>query len=56
MNVTTYMTPEGLRALIRDPKSVRTWPQQKMPGFDAASVPDADIDALISFLGYVSKR
>jgi len=56
MNVTTYMTRVGLRALIRDPKSVRTWPEQKMPGFDAASIPDADIDALIAFLAYVSQH
>jgi len=56
MNVTTYMTREGLRALIRDPKSVRTWPEQRMPGFDAERIPDADIDALIAFLSYASPR
>jgi hypothetical protein len=27
-----------------------------MPGFDAASIPDADIDALIAFLAYVSQH
>jgi mono/diheme cytochrome c family protein len=56
MNVTTYMTQKGLRALIRDPKSVRTWPLQKMPGFDATSIPDTDIDALIAYLAYVSQH
>jgi mono/diheme cytochrome c family protein len=56
MNATTYMTQRGLRALIRDPKSVRTWPQQKMPGFDAMSIPDTDIDALIAYLAYVSQH
>ena len=33
MNPTEYMTPGGLHALIRDPKSVRTWPEQRMSGF-----------------------
>ena len=39
MNPTQYFTPAGLRALIRNPKSVRTWPQQIMPAFDAQSCP-----------------
>jgi hypothetical protein len=30
---TEYMTRAGLVAQIRDPKSLRSWPDQKMPGF-----------------------
>jgi len=56
MNVTTYMTAAGLHALIRDPKSVRTWPEQQMPGFGADKIPDAEIDSLIAFLTYTAKR
>lgn len=56
MNVTTYMTARGIHALIRDPKSVRTWPEQQMMGFDSEKIPDADIDALIAFLAYTAKR
>jgi len=56
MNVTSYMTPGGLRALIRDPKSVRTWPGQQMIGFDAAKIPDADIDALIAYLSAMAEH
>jgi mono/diheme cytochrome c family protein len=56
MNVTTYMTSHGIRALIRDPKSVRTWPEQQMMGFDASQIPDADIDALIAYLSSRAKR
>lgn len=56
MNVTTYMTARGILALIRDPKSVRTWPGQQMMGFDSEKIPDADIDALIAFLAYTAKR
>jgi hypothetical protein len=35
MNATEYLTDQGPRALVRDPKSVRTWPLQQMPGFRA---------------------
>lgn len=50
MNATKYLTAPGLRALVRNPKSVRTWPQQQMPGFDAAVLPDADLDAVVAYL------
>jgi mono/diheme cytochrome c family protein len=56
MNVTTYMTAVGLHALIRDPKSVRTWPEQQMLGFGPEKIPNAEIDALIAFLAYSAKR
>ena len=56
MSPTQYMTREGLRALIRDPKAVRTWPGQQMAGFDAATLPDADLDDLIAYLGYMADR
>jgi mono/diheme cytochrome c family protein len=56
MNVTTYMTPSGIRAVIRDPKAVRTWPQQQMDGFDAKSLPDSDVEALIAFLAHMATR
>ena len=56
MGPTQYLSPAGLRALIRNPKSVRTWPQQQMPGFDAATLPDSDLDALISYLAYMADR
>lgn len=56
MNPTEYMTPGGLRALIRDPKSVRTWPEQKMPGFPPSSMSDAEIDGVIAYLKYMAGR
>jgi mono/diheme cytochrome c family protein len=54
MNPTQYLTGDGLRALIRNPKAVRTWPQQQMPAFDAKALPDADLDAVISYLAYMA--
>ena len=56
MNVTTYMTPSGIKAVIRNPKAVRTWPQQQMVGFDAASLPDSEVEALIAFLAHMATR
>jgi cytochrome c1 len=50
MNPTQYLTPQGLRALIRNPKAVRSWPQQLMPAFDAQRLSDTDLDAVIAYL------
>jgi mono/diheme cytochrome c family protein len=50
MNVTQYLTDSGLRAIIRDPQAVRTWPEQHMSGFGEHTLPPADLDALIVFL------
>lgn len=55
MNPTQYMSPVGLRALIRNPKAVRTWPQQLMPAFDEKALPGADLDAVIAYLAYMAK-
>jgi mono/diheme cytochrome c family protein len=54
MSPTQYMTAGGLRALIRDPKAVRTWPGQQMPGFDVAALPDEDLEALIAYLAHMA--
>lgn len=56
LNVTKYMTPFGIKAVIRDPKAVRTWPQQQMTGFDKANLPDADVEAIIAFLTHMASR
>ena len=56
MNVTEYMTPVGLKALIRDPKSVRTWRAQQMPGFGRDQISDAELDALVAFFTHIAER
>lgn len=50
MNATQYLTEAGLRAIIRDPRSVRTWPNQAMGGFGVKTLPDADVDNLLVYL------
>jgi mono/diheme cytochrome c family protein len=56
MNPTAYMTRAGLHALIRDPKAVRTWPTQIMPGFAEDQMSDRDIDAVIGYLAHIAGR
>ena len=56
MNPTEYLTPAGLKRLIRDPRSVRTWPGQQMPAFDPAMLSDADLDRVIAYLGHMAGR
>jgi mono/diheme cytochrome c family protein len=53
---TAYFTEAGLRALIRNPSGVRSWPGQQMPGFDFATLGDSDIDAVIAYLRYLAAR
>jgi mono/diheme cytochrome c family protein len=53
---TEYMTRAGLVAQIRDPKSLRRWPDQKMPGFSEAVLPAAEVDALIAYLRHMAHR
>jgi len=54
-NAASFLTEPGLRALVRDPKAVRTWPLQHMPGFDIHTLPEADLDALIAYLGTMAE-
>ena len=56
MPAVAYFTEAGLRALIRNPASVRSWPLRQMPGFAAATIGDADIDAVIAYLRYLAAR
>ena len=56
MAATDYMTEPGLRALVRNPKSVRTWPQQQMPAFSPTVLSDTDLNALIAYLKQISSQ
>lgn len=56
MNVMEYMTERGLRAIVRGPGSVRTWPLQRMPGFGPEALSEAELDALIAYLRVIAKQ
>jgi mono/diheme cytochrome c family protein len=53
---TDYMREEFLRRQIRDPRSLRVWPDGKMPGFDTNAISDRDLDDLVAYLYYMAKR
>jgi mono/diheme cytochrome c family protein len=54
MSPTEYLTDEGLRRLIRNPRSVRHWPASQMPATSEAQVSDPQLDALISYLHHMA--
>jgi hypothetical protein len=56
MNPTEYMTEAGLHALIRDPKSVRTWPGMKMNGLPSDLRSDTEIGLFIGYLKHMAGR
>lgn len=56
MNPVDYFQPAALSKFLRNPKSVRTWPEEKMPAFDEESLSDADINAVIAWLAYKAGR
>ena len=50
------MTQGGLHALIRNPKSVRTWPEQKMNGWPPDLLSDREIDLILAYLKHMAGR
>jgi mono/diheme cytochrome c family protein len=56
MSPTEYLTGGALHALIRDPKSVRTWPGQQMTGFTPDQMSDREIELVIGYLAHMAAR
>ncbi|WP_449431714.1 c-type cytochrome [Pseudomonas putida] len=55
-NPTEYFQPAFLRQFIRDPQSLRRWPQAKMPGFAESVLSEAELDALLAYLRHMAGR
>ena len=55
-NPTEYMRPDALRRLIRDPQSLRKWPDARMPAFSARVVSDRDLTDLLAYLRHMADR
>ncbi|GAB2558525.1 c-type cytochrome [Rhodanobacter koreensis] len=53
---TEYLRADLLRAFVRNPQSLRQWPQAKMQGFDTQTLSDADLDALLAYLHYMANH
>jgi len=56
MNPTEYFTDRGLRALIRDPRSVRVWPEQRMPNFAEVDLSDEELGLILAYLRHMVDR
>ena len=55
MNPTEYFRTEALKKYIRNPQSVRNWPNSFMRGFNADILSDENLDHLLAYLGHMSK-
>ena len=55
-NPTGYFTPQRLHDVIRNPKTVRTWPAQTMPPFPADSLSDREIGLIVAYLKHMAGR
>jgi len=55
-NPTEYFRESYLRKLIRNPASVRNWPQRIMPGFSDTVLTDAKLNDLIAYLRQMAKQ
>jgi mono/diheme cytochrome c family protein len=53
---TEYLREDLFRAYIRDPQSLRHWPQARMPGFDRKALSDQDLDDLLAYLHHMAGR
>ena len=56
MNPVQYFQEPALKQLVRNPASVRRWPEMKMPGFDRDRLSDADLDAVVAWLAYKARQ
>jgi mono/diheme cytochrome c family protein len=56
LNPVDWFQPAALRKFIRDPKSVRDWPDAKMPASSPESLSDGDIDAIVAWLQYKARH
>ena len=54
-NPTEYLTAQGLHDLIRNPKTVRTWPAQAMPTL-SDYLSDHEIELIIAYLKHMAGR
>ncbi|MFZ9595289.1 MAG: c-type cytochrome [Bdellovibrionia bacterium] len=56
MNPTEYFKPQVLVQFIREPKSVRTWSESKMPAFGKDVLGDREVADLISYLRFMASH
>ncbi len=55
-NPTEYLAGDFLPRYIRDPQSLRRWPQGRMPGFSKEAITDEELGQLIGYLKHMAGR
>lgn len=55
-NPTEYFSGDFLTRYIRNPQSLRRWPQGKMPGFTAEVLSDKALGELVEYLRHMAER
>jgi mono/diheme cytochrome c family protein len=55
-NPTEYFKPGFIEKQIRNPQSVRRWPQSKMSAFDSSMLTGQDIQAIIAYLNHMAMQ
>ncbi|MDH4584915.1 cytochrome c [Pseudomonas sp. BN415] len=55
-NPTEYLVGDFLPRYIRNPQSLRRWPQGKMPGFSKEAITDEELGQLIGYLKHMAGR
>lgn len=53
---TEYFGAGYLRQYIRDPQSLRVWPQGKMPSIPKEVLPDSELDQVLAYLEHMAAR
>jgi mono/diheme cytochrome c family protein len=56
MNPVDYFQPQAFRKFLRSSRSVRDWPDRKMPSFIEDVLSDQDMEALIIWLTYKARQ
>ena len=55
-NPTEYFSGDFLTRYIRNPQSLRRWPQGKMPGFSVEVLSDKELAELVDYLRHMAGR
>lgn len=55
-NPTEYFAAGYLKQYIRDPQSLRHWPEARMKGFAPEVISDAELDQLLAYLQHMAGR
>lgn len=56
MNPVEYFQPQALRRYLRNPASVRTWPDQRMPAIGRDQLNDMELERIVAYLQHMVSR